>query len=43
MGKAAIEAGEINADDGVRLALQGQPKELAEQSAELEIVLQHLR
>ena len=43
MGKAAVEPGEIHADDRVGLALQRELEELVEQPAELEIVLQHLR
>ena len=39
-GKAAVEAGEVNADDRVGLAFQRELEELAEQPAKLEIILQ---
>jgi hypothetical protein len=42
VSKAPIKSGEINQDDRVRLACNGQPKQLIEQPLELGVVLHHL-
>ena len=43
VAEAQIEPAVIHADDGVRLAFDCERQQLVEESAELQIVLQHVR